>query len=140
MKNHTGTHVLNYALRTVLPDSDQKGSLVAPDRLRFDFTSKQAMTAAQVKQAEATAQQLIDTKQDVFAKEAPLSKALEIDGLRAMFGEVCLFFSSISEFRPTLILFASFRLERQLKTCSPTPKVSLVDKQRLNSVVERMLL
>lgn len=39
MRNHTGTHVLNFALREVVEESDQRGSLVAPDRLRFDFTA-----------------------------------------------------------------------------------------------------
>ncbi|VEL23925.1 unnamed protein product [Protopolystoma xenopodis] len=38
-RNHTGTHVLNYALRRVRTEADQKGSLVAPDRFRFDYSA-----------------------------------------------------------------------------------------------------
>lgn len=40
MKNHTGTHMLNFGLREILKEADQRGSLVAPDRLRFDFSAK----------------------------------------------------------------------------------------------------
>ena len=89
MNNHTGTHVLNFALRQVLSaDADQKGSLVAPDRLRFDFTSKGAMTAEQVKSVEQIAQNMVEQNKSVYAKTAPLAVAKSIQGLRAVFGEV----------------------------------------------------
>lgn len=87
MNNHTGTHILNFALRQVLGEADQKGSLVAPDRLRFDFTSKQAMKTNQVKNAEEIAQRLIAKNEQVYAKESPLAVAKAIQGLRAVFDE-----------------------------------------------------
>ncbi|KAJ9583265.1 hypothetical protein L9F63_022398, partial [Diploptera punctata] len=88
MNNHTGTHVLNYALRAVLgTDADQKGSLVAPDRLRFDFTNKGAMSVGQVKAAEHECNVLIDKNEAVFTKDSKLAVAKTIQGLRAVFEE-----------------------------------------------------
>ncbi|XP_035232670.1 LOW QUALITY PROTEIN: alanine--tRNA ligase, cytoplasmic-like [Stegodyphus dumicola] len=91
MNNHTGTHILNFALRKALKtECDQKGSLVAPDKLRFDFTNKGAMSVSQVKEAELVANEVISKKknEEVHAKDAPLPYAKAIHGLRAVFGEV----------------------------------------------------
>lgn len=60
MSNHTATHILNFALRSVLGEADQRGSLVAPDRLRFDFTAKGAMSTQQIKKAEQIANEMIE--------------------------------------------------------------------------------
>ncbi|KAF7264334.1 hypothetical protein GWI33_000302 [Rhynchophorus ferrugineus] len=88
MGNHTGTHVLNYALRKVLgTEADQRGSLVAPDRLRFDFTNKGALTVEQVKNTELSSKELIEKNDVVYAKEANLATAKTIRGLRAVFEE-----------------------------------------------------
>jgi len=88
MNNHTGTHVLNFALRSVIGETDQKGSLVAPDRLRFDFTSKVGMTAEQVKKAEEISNSVVRGKKTVYSKVVPLGQAKTIQGLRAVFDEV----------------------------------------------------
>lgn len=88
MNNHTATHTLNHTLRAVLGDiSNQKGSLVAPDRLRFDFTNKSAMTAQQVAEVERLTNEIIDRNRSMYAKVAPLNDAKRIKGLRAMFDE-----------------------------------------------------
>ncbi|XP_033225687.1 alanine--tRNA ligase, cytoplasmic [Belonocnema kinseyi] len=88
MSNHTATHVLNHALRNVLgTEADQKGSLVAPDRLRFDFTNKGGMTTQQLKKTESITNEIIDENKKIFAKESKLSLAKTVQGVRAMFEE-----------------------------------------------------
>ena len=89
MNNHTATHVLNYALRKALAgDADQRGSLVAPDRLRFDFAWNSGMSIPQLKETEALTQEVVDKNQEVYAKYASLANAKHIKGLRAIFDEV----------------------------------------------------
>uniref|UniRef100_A0A8C7ABW3 Alanine--tRNA ligase n=1 Tax=Neovison vison TaxID=452646 RepID=A0A8C7ABW3_NEOVI len=87
MSNHTATHILNFALRSVLGEADQRGSLVAPDRLRFDFTAKGAMSTQQIKKAEEIANQMIEAAKPVYTQDCPLAAAKAIQGLRAVFDE-----------------------------------------------------
>lgn len=88
MNNHTGTHILNNVLRKVLgSDSDQRGSLVMPDRLRFDFTNKGPMTSKQIKDTEDQIKSIINENKIVYARHTSLSDAKKINGLRAMFDE-----------------------------------------------------
>ncbi|EHH62253.1 hypothetical protein EGM_20519 [Macaca fascicularis] len=87
MSNHTATHILNFALRSVLGEADQKGSLVAPDRLRFDFTAKGAMSTQQIKKAEEIANEMIEAAKAVYTQDCPLAAAKAIQGLRAVFDE-----------------------------------------------------
>ncbi|MBN3286971.1 SYAC protein, partial [Polyodon spathula] len=87
MSNHTSTHILNFALRSVLGEADQRGSLVAPDRLRFDFTAKGAMSTKEIRAAEEIVSTMIQEAKPIYAMEAPLAAAKAIQGLRAVFDE-----------------------------------------------------
>lgn len=87
-KNHTGTHVLNYGLREVLGNEvDQKGSLVAPDKLRFDFSHKAAVSDAELSKIEKICIDYIGANHEVYAEDVPLATAREIRSVRAVFGE-----------------------------------------------------
>lgn len=87
-KNHTGTHVLNYALREVLGDGvDQKGSLVAPEKLRFDFSHRAAVAPAEIAKIEDFCSEYIKQNSSVYAKDVDLDLARAIRGVRAVFGE-----------------------------------------------------
>ncbi len=88
MANHTGTHLMNLALRAhVSETADQRGSLVAPDRLRFDFTHDASLAQEQAAAVDHQVNELIDAAMPVHADEAPQADALKIHGLRAVFGE-----------------------------------------------------
>lgn len=87
MSNHTATHILNFALRGVLGEADQRGSLVAPDRLRFDFTAKGALSTGEIRRTEEIACAMIKDAKPVYAMDAPLAEAKAIQGLRAVFDE-----------------------------------------------------
>ncbi len=86
--NHTMTHVLNFALREVVEgDADQRGSLVNDEKLRFDFTHNQPVSAEEIAKVEDIVNHQIEQDLTVFADLAPLDKAQNIAGLRAVFGE-----------------------------------------------------
>ncbi|MHC4415701.1 MAG: alanine--tRNA ligase [Planctomycetota bacterium] len=86
--NHTATHLLNLALREAIGEEEnQKGSLVAPDRLRFDFSCPHAMSQEQIEQTERMVNGDVERKLDVYAEILPLAVAMSITGVRAVFGE-----------------------------------------------------
>ncbi|CAN6930761.1 unnamed protein product [Brassica oleracea var. botrytis] len=88
--NHTCTHMLNFALKEVLGDHiDQKGSIVLPEKLRFDFSHVgRPVDPEDLRKIEAIVNKQIKDELDVFSKESVLSEAKRIKGLRAVFGEV----------------------------------------------------
>src|SRR5947209_7580166 len=87
-KNHTTTHLANWALRETLGDDvQQKGSLVDPEKLRFDFSHGKSLTEEELAKVETLVNEGIAKKLPVYAQEAPQEQALKIHGLRAVFGE-----------------------------------------------------
>lgn len=87
MSNHTSTHVLNFALRSVLGEADQRGSLVAPDRLRFDFTAKGAMSTQEVRRTEEIANAMIKDAKVIKVLIVLLKRVflLNFDNFKSMF-------------------------------------------------------
>ncbi|HID08196.1 MAG TPA: alanine--tRNA ligase, partial [Armatimonadetes bacterium] len=84
---HTATHLLHAALRRVLgPHARQSGSLVAPDRLRFDFSHPQPLTPDEIVHVENIVHELILNDIPVEAFETALEKARAM-GAIALFGE-----------------------------------------------------
>jgi alanyl-tRNA synthetase len=85
--NHSATHLLHAALKRVLGKHvSQKGSLVAPDRLRFDFAHPKAVTAEELERVENQVNTVIRQNSDVSTRLMPTDKAIEA-GAEALFGE-----------------------------------------------------
>ena len=86
-RNHSATHILHWALREVLGDHvKQAGSLVAPDRLRFDFTHVEGATREQLAEVERLANRKIMENHRVYTYETSLVSAREA-GVTGLFGE-----------------------------------------------------
>ncbi|MBK5108034.1 MAG: alanine--tRNA ligase [Anaerolineales bacterium] len=87
MRNHTATHLLHAELQKVLGShARQAGSLVAPDRLRFDFTHPDALTKEQLKAVETGVNHHIYGNFALNIVNKPLQEAID-DGAMALFGE-----------------------------------------------------
>jgi alanyl-tRNA synthetase len=86
-RNHTGTHLLHWALREILGSHvKQAGSLVAPDRLRFDFSHYEAVTPEELEKVEALANHQVLANEPVRAYEVSKQEAERL-GAIAFFGE-----------------------------------------------------
>jgi len=86
-RNHTATHILHWALRTVLGEHvKQAGSLVSPDRLRFDFSHYDAVTSEEIRQIEILANQEVLNNTNVSAIETSKEDAMA-GGAIAFFGD-----------------------------------------------------
>jgi len=85
--NHSATHILHEALRKVLGDHvAQKGSLVAPDRLRFDFTHPKPLSDEELAEVERLSNEIIQDNSSVETRLMAQEDAIN-SGARALFGE-----------------------------------------------------
>ncbi len=86
-RNHTATHLLQLALRQVLGEHvQQRGSLVAPDRFRFDFSHLTAVTKEEIQKVQYMVNEKIRQNLSVYDEELPYKKAVE-EGAIALFDE-----------------------------------------------------
>jgi alanyl-tRNA synthetase len=88
MRNHTATHLLNWALRKVLGKHiEQKGSLVDAEKTRFDFAHTRPLSVEEIAEVERLVNEKIYEDQPVNPVVVPLAEGKKIPGVRAVFGE-----------------------------------------------------
>jgi alanyl-tRNA synthetase len=87
-RHHTATHLFHWALHKVVSeDSRQRGSLVAPDRLRFDFNNPEKLSDEQIAEIEKLINEKIDAALPVIAQEVPFTEVQKHDKIQQFFGE-----------------------------------------------------
>ncbi|GMM38471.1 hypothetical protein DASC09_058100 [Saccharomycopsis crataegensis] len=86
-KNHTGTHVLNLALRKTLGETYQRGSSVSKEKLRFDFSHDRSLSLEEISNIEGRCNEEIDKNLFVYYADIELPVAKKITGIRSVFGE-----------------------------------------------------
>ncbi|MCU0857554.1 MAG: alanine--tRNA ligase [Pontiellaceae bacterium] len=87
-RHHTATHLFHWALHQVVSkESRQRGSLVAPDRLRFDFNNPEKLSAEQIAEIEKRVNEKIKAALPVYAQEVPFAEVQKHPEIQQFFGE-----------------------------------------------------
>ncbi|XP_006860584.1 PREDICTED: alanine--tRNA ligase, mitochondrial [Chrysochloris asiatica] len=85
MEKHTATHLLNWALRYTLgPGTEQRGSYLSPERLRFDVATQGPLTPQQLQAVEGAVQQVVRQDEPVYMDEVALALTTCVPGLRSL--------------------------------------------------------
>ncbi|XP_045354372.1 alanine--tRNA ligase, mitochondrial isoform X1 [Leopardus geoffroyi] len=85
MEKHTATHLLNWALRQTLgPGTEQRGSHLNPERLRFDVATQAPLTPEQLRAVEGTVQEAVGQDEAVYMEEVALARTAHVPGLRSL--------------------------------------------------------
>ena len=117
MRNHTATHLMHAALHQVLgPHAVQAGSLVAPDRLRFDFNHPEAMTPEQIERVEKIVNDAIAADMEVTPRLKAREDAIA-EGAMALFGE------KYGETVRTITIMPSMNISEEEAIAHPTATV-----------------
>lgn len=86
--HHTATHLFHWALHEVVStDARQRGSLVATDRMRFDFNNPEKLSDEQIERIEALINEKIEAALPVYAQEVPFTEVQKHEAIQQFFGE-----------------------------------------------------